>query len=649
MRHVRLAVILLAALVVSAAVLMPSTAPVFGVTVVTAAQDAAAVEAALGLDRPTRRLIQQGLRSEGFDPGTPDGLFGPRTRAAIRAWQAARNEPQTGYLDGDQVAALRGATVPRPVTASPESRDPALASAPSAPAADAPAPVAAPDAGLSTAATDTQSSETPETAASLAVESSGAPALASRPGELPPEILIDRRLVRVDRLLARDDHRAAHEVMNEVLALQREHEVALPAEFPFKYAQVAFAAGLPETAVASLNDYLLAAGREGEFYRDALELLESAEEAVRRADAERRRAEAVRQRAEAERRRVEERQRENADLARRQVEAATVPLPRDPLRSGGLAPEMVTVAAGRFQYFTWQEGQYSRRGHVEWVTFDRPFAIGKYEVTRAEFEIFADRARYRTEARRDPEYGCRAPRQTGARQRNSSFRWDRPGFDQTDRHPVTCVSIGDAMAYARWLSQETGQRYRLPGAAEWQYAARAGSVEAMYYIPLPRDFENRENPDICRYAHVDEYSVDGCSESATDGPDGSTVAVGSLRPSGIGLHDMIGNVDEVVLACGHPSPDADEDDVRWYLSSRYLAPDGAPEDPETCEYYVATKGGAWYHNGVRGELTTYRTGDLLRVTPGARPYPNVTLYYRNSRNFTGFRLVRELLDAGGVQ
>ena len=179
--------------------------PAFGAAVVMAAQDAASFEAALGLDRPTRRLIQQGLGNEGFNPEAPDGLFGPRTRA-------------------------------------------------SAPAAPAPAPVAAPDAGLSTSATDTRSTATPDTAAPLAVESSGVPARASRPGQLPPEILIDRRLVRVDRLLARDDHRATHDVMNEVLALQREHAVALPAELHFKYAQVAFAAGLPETAVESLND-----------------------------------------------------------------------------------------------------------------------------------------------------------------------------------------------------------------------------------------------------------------------------------------------------------------------------------------------------------------------------------------------------------
>ena len=54
---------------------------------IAAAQDPAIVETALDLDRPTRRLIQQELRNEGFDPGTPDGLFGPRTRAAIRDWQ----------------------------------------------------------------------------------------------------------------------------------------------------------------------------------------------------------------------------------------------------------------------------------------------------------------------------------------------------------------------------------------------------------------------------------------------------------------------------------------------------------------------------------------------------------------------------------
>ena len=79
-------------------ILMLSRAPAFRATAKTAAQDPAAAEASLVLDRPTRRLIQQGLRNEGFDPGAPDGLFGPRTRAAIRHWQQAQGETATGYL-----------------------------------------------------------------------------------------------------------------------------------------------------------------------------------------------------------------------------------------------------------------------------------------------------------------------------------------------------------------------------------------------------------------------------------------------------------------------------------------------------------------------------------------------------------------------
>ena len=66
-----------------------------------------AVEEALRLDRPARRQIQRGLQAAGFDPGGADGLFGPRTRAAIRRWQTSRGARATGYLDRASVAALR--------------------------------------------------------------------------------------------------------------------------------------------------------------------------------------------------------------------------------------------------------------------------------------------------------------------------------------------------------------------------------------------------------------------------------------------------------------------------------------------------------------------------------------------------------------
>ena len=84
--------------------------------------NAPVVEESLGLDVALRQRIQRGLRAAGFDPGGADGLFGPRTRAAIRGWQSSRGAQATGYLDAASAAALRSpalaqATAPPPTPA----------------------------------------------------------------------------------------------------------------------------------------------------------------------------------------------------------------------------------------------------------------------------------------------------------------------------------------------------------------------------------------------------------------------------------------------------------------------------------------------------------------------------------------------------
>ncbi len=96
--------------------------------------------------------------------------------------------------------------------------------------------------------------------------------------QLPPEIMADRYLVQAERLLGEKDHGAAIEVMNKIIALQSEHNLTLPDEFHLKYAQIAMSAGSFKVAVDSLNQYLAAAGRDGQFYREALELLDEAEQ-----------------------------------------------------------------------------------------------------------------------------------------------------------------------------------------------------------------------------------------------------------------------------------------------------------------------------------------------------------------------------------
>ena len=88
------------------------------------------VEEGLGLDRAARQQIQRGLQAAGFNPGGADGMFGPRTRAAVRGWQSSRGARATGYLDAAAAAALRTA-VPGPAVAAaaPPAVQPAAATA----------------------------------------------------------------------------------------------------------------------------------------------------------------------------------------------------------------------------------------------------------------------------------------------------------------------------------------------------------------------------------------------------------------------------------------------------------------------------------------------------------------------------------------
>ena len=97
----------------------------------------------------------------------------------------------------------------------------------------------------------------------------------------------------------------------------------------------------------------------------------------------------------------------------------------------------------------------------------------------------------------------------------SPSSWRNPGFPQTDRYPVTCVSW-DAQAYVSWLSRTTGARYRLPTEAEWDRAA-AG--------PQP-----------------------GCYRRRTGSR--GTCPVGSYGSNVAGLSDMVGNVDELTEDSG---------------------------------------------------------------------------------------------------
>ena len=157
--------------------------------------------------------------------------------------------------------------------------------------------------------------------------------------------------------------------------------------------------------------------------------------------------------------------------------------------------------------------------------------------------------------------------------------WKRLGFRQTDNHPVVCVSRRDAMAYAKWLSRETGRSYRLPTLVEWQYAARAGSDFAM--LDRGRDSEGEVNHNHCGRANL---AGSNAPHVCTDGVK-HTAQVGSFPPNNVGLHDMIGNVWEWVSSC--------------FVEGKGLLPQEENDDHCETQHQVMAGGGVCGGCGVK--------------------------------------------------
>ena len=203
----------------------------------------------------------------------------------------------------------------------------------------------------------------------------------------------------------------------------------------------------------------------------------------------------------------------------RPIPEAAMPDRVETLRGSPEGPELVVVPAGRFRM-----GCVSRSPDCdsdEWPVHEvevESFALGRYEVTFKEYDRFAEA--------------------TG-RERPEDAGWGG------GRRPVIHVSWKDAVEYADWLSAETGERYRLPTEAEWEYAARAGTT-----TPYSWGQEVGRNRANCH----------GCGSRWDDS---RTAPIGSFEGNAWGLHDMHGNVWEWVRSCS-----VDDDDARRVGSAR---------------------------------------------------------------------------------
>jgi formylglycine-generating enzyme required for sulfatase activity len=202
---------------------------------------------------------------------------------------------------------------------------------------------------------------------------------------------------------------------------------------------------------------------------------------------------------------------------------------------------MVVIAPGQSTIVSASAESSAEPGRQA-VSIAYRYAIGRYEVTRAEFAAFAAESGHQAK-------GCWT--YDGQWSHRADLDWRTPGYEQQDQHPVTCVSWLDAQAYLGWLKKKTGQAYRLPSSSEWKHASGVDS-ESLGQAPRQRE--------VCKLANVADLSAEqqyaGWTVHACRDGYVHTAPVGRFQPNSRGIHDMLGNVFEWVEDCWADSPRA---------------------------------------------------------------------------------------------
>ena len=224
------------------------------------------------------------------------------------------------------------------------------------------------------------------------------------------------------------------------------------------------------------------------------------------------------------------------------------------LKSGGNAPEMVVVPYGKTIMGS-DDSQAQGRANerpVHSVEFRRGFAIARNELTVAEFRRFIQATGHRTVASREG-HSTVYDEKGGVFSEHAGVDWrrDHVGRVASASLPVVHVAWSDAVAYTAWLSRQTGQVYRLPSEAEFEYVLRAGTRTAFPWgsaKPARVVGNLTGDGDLSQTGRKWSNAIPGYRD-AFWGP----APVRNFKAEGFGTFDIIGNVSEWTLDCWHDS------------------------------------------------------------------------------------------------
>lgn len=250
---------------------------------------------------------------------------------------------------------------------------------------------------------------------------------------------------------------------------------------------------------------------------------------------------------------------------------------------GGKGPEMAVIPAGWFEMGSpaQEVGHDVSESPQCYVQVTRAYAIGRFTITAEEWAEFAD---------------------------TTGFRPERELIWPKGREPIVNVRTADILRYIAWLNTQTGQLYRLPTEAEWEYAARAGTQTAfnMGDMATCKDVLFKPNLPLPDQAQRKWSFFPQCTAMRW------AMEVGSKPANVWGLHDVHGNVWEITA-------------TPWLSGHANTPRDAHQIEPAGKNQRIVIKGGSWFDPAAaaRSAARWSRLRDELDVN-------------------MGFRLVREL-------